>query len=867
MIKRLICVTLAVVVLLSVFAVSPFQARAESNLTISAQGEAMIKAFEGINWQPKWDNKQASVGYGCSVTQDRWNITDPNDPNYVPKQKDENGNFIMQYNDYKGGNDYVISLEGAQMLLNEHMAKHAAAVNDFANRHGLTFTQGQFDALVSLSFNIGSSFLTEKKKDYHIHKALASGDTGAYLAYAMALYSTSGGVTSQGHIKRRLLELDMFLYNRYDTNKGWPTDLRYILFDGNGGTTEYVPHGFNINHPVSDFWVTFTSTPTGTDANGNPFTYEFAGWYTKPVGGEQITVLDASIYSGMILYAHWRNPTTGQIDDLQPGTAVDVKVKTTSSSVTLREGPCSYYTKVHTVYNSGELLHITRVTTGKDGKQWGLTAEGWIRLDYTNYGTSSGSTGGTTTNTGVLKNPITGTVTGDNVNIRTGPGTNYNKTGTQKDSGDQVQILEIRNGEDGQASRQWGKISEGNWICMDYVSLSATPEFEVEEQQPVNPEAPDISGAITVTKIVMEEYPSKLQYPLNGVERIPDLTGGEITATFSNGKRKWSIDITRGMISGFDNSKPGVNTITVTFGGATTTFDVQIVPVNIESVSMGQLPAKRQYLKGQEQLDLTGATITVQYSPMGTETVTVTPDMVTGFDNSVTGTRTITVTYKGFTTSFTVEIVSNDAEGISMQTLPQKQTYLMGEQLDLTGATIVIRYPYTGTETVAVTPDMVTGFDTTTAGTKRLTVTYNGFTTSFDVEVVMPTVVFLNYDGSVISSTQYAYGATVTVPANPTRPADGHGEYAFVGWDKEITAVTGNATYTAVFELVYPLGDVDRNMKVNENDAIYLLRHVVFPEKYPVEVVGDYDKDGNVDENDAIYLLRHVVFPEKYPLT
>ena len=83
----------------------------------------------------------------------------------------------------------------------------------------------------------------------------------------------------------------------------------------------------------------------------------------------------------------------------------------------------------------------------------------------------------------------------------------------------------------------------------------------------------------------------------------------------------------------------------------------------------------------------------------------------------------------------------------------------------------------------------------------------------------------------------------------------------------EITAVTGNATYTAVFELVYPLGDVDRNMKVNENDAIYLLRHVVFPEKYPVEVVGDYDKDGDVDENDAIYLLRHVVFPEKYPLT
>jgi hypothetical protein len=400
------------------------------------------------------------------------------------------------------------------------------------------------------------------------------------------------------------------------------------------------------------------------------------------------------------------------------------------------------------------------------------------------------------------------------------------------------------------------------------VKLDSTPEFEGAEQTPVDPTAPDVSDAFTVTKIVMEEYPSKLQYPLGGSESVPDLTGAEITATYSNGKRKWSIDITRGMITGFDNSKPGVNTITVTFGGATTTFDVQIVPVNIESISMAQLPAKTQYLKGQDQLDLTGVTIKVQYSPDATETVAVTPDMVTGFDNTVTGTRTITVSYKGFTTSFNVDVVSNDADGISMQTMPNKLTYFKGEgQLDLTGATISVRYNYTGAETVNVTPDMISGFDSNTVGTQHVIVTYQGFTTSFDVQVVLPTVVFQNYDGTVISSVQYEIGAIVTVPANPTKPADEHGEYEFVGWDKEVTACTGNATYTAVFKLAYPMGDVDRNMKVDGDDAIYLLRHVLFPEKYPVSVVGDYDKDGDVDGDDAIYLLRHVLFPEKYPLT
>lgn len=1024
--KRFICATLAAVMLLSVFAIGPFQARAESNLTISEMGEAMIKAFEGINWQPKWDNKQASVGYGCSVTDERWAITDPTDPLYVDKQKDENGNFIMQYNSYKGGNDYVISLEGAQMLLNEHMAKHAAAVNDFANRHGLTFTQGQFDALVSLSFNIGSSFLTEKKKDWHIHKALASGDKGAYLAYAFALYSTSGGVTTQGHLKRRLLELDMFLYDKYDTSKGWPEDVRYILFDGNGGTTEYNPHGFNIHYPVTDMWVTFTSTPTGKDAAGNPFTYEFAGWYTKPVGGEQITVLDASLENGMILYAHWKNPTTGQIDDLQPGTAVDVKVKTTSS-VTMREGPCTYYTSVRTVY-SGELLHITRVTTGKDGKQWGLTPEGWVRLDYTNYGTTggSGSSGGTV-NTGVLKNPISGTVTGDNVNIRTGPGTNYGKTGTQYDKGTSVTILEIQNGADSQPSRQWGKLSDGSWICMDYVALSGTPEFVGGEQTPADPTVPDVSGAITVTSVEIKALPTKTEYVLNGSERVPDLTGGRIKVTLSSGSSKW-IDMTRGMVTGFDNSKLGTNTITVSVGGKSDTFTVQIVPNSVESVevvslpyksiylqgvdqldltgcklkvtytqggtseidvtadmvtgfdnttvgtktltvtyeghvatfrvevigdevksismhtlpdkteylvgvdaldltgasitvnynysgaktvaltagmvtgfdntvagvklltvtyegctttfhvevvdnqaegiSIETMPAKTKYLLGKETLDLTGATIRVRYDHTGEEVVTLTADMVTGFDNSVAGIQTLTVTYEGFTTTLDIEIVEDRLMGISMQTLPAKLQYQQGlESLDLTGAMITAQYSYTGAHTIPVTADMVTGFDHSTGGIKTLTVTYNGQTTSFTVEILLHTVVFVGYDGTVLQSAQYALGDTVTPPQDPSKPADSYGEYGFAGWDKQVVACNGSTTYTAVFTLLYPKGDVNRDMQVNEDDAIYLLRHVVFPEKYPVAVTCDFDKDGKVDEDDAIYLLRHVVFPEKYPLT
>lgn len=60
--------------------------------------------------------------------------------------------------------------------------------------------------------------------------------------------------------------------------------------------------------------------------------------------------------------------------------------------------------------------------------------------------------------------------------------------------------------------------------------------------------------------------------------------------------------------------------------------------------------------------------------------------------------------------------------------------------------------------------------------------------------------------------------------------------------------------------------DVNGDGKVDKDDAIYLLRHVLFPDKYNLTVNGDIDGNGKVNKDDAIYLLRHVLFPNKYPL-
>ena len=52
-----------------------------------------------------------------------------------------------------------------------------------------------------------------------------------------------------------------------------------------------------------------------------------------------------------------------------------------------------------------------------------------------------------------------------------------------------------------------------------------------------------------------------------------------------------------------------------------------------------------------------GLTVEATYSDGSTSVVTVTSDMVSGFDSSVAGTQTLTVTYGDCTATFDVEVI------------------------------------------------------------------------------------------------------------------------------------------------------------------------------------------------------------------
>ena len=77
------------------------------------------------------------------------------------------------------------------------------------------------------------------------------------------------------------------------------------------------------------------------------------------------------------------------------------------------------------------------------------------------------------------------------------------------------------------------------------------------------------------------------------------------------------------------------------------------------------------------------------------------------------------------------------------------------------------------------------------------------YTATFSKTYVDYTVVFKNYDGSVISTETYHYGEDVVAPATPTKPSDNTYSYQFDGWNTPVVACVGDATYTATYKSAY----------------------------------------------------------------
>ena len=101
-------------------------------------------------------------------------------------------------------------------------------------------------------------------------------------------------------------------------------------------------------------------------------------------------------------------------------------------------------------------------------------------------------------------------------------------------------------------------------------------------------------------------------------------------------------------------------------------------------------------------------------------------------------------------------------------------------------------------------------------------------------------ITFKNDDGTVLESKKVTYGETpsYTGTATPTKESDGQYEYTFSGWSPEITTVTGDATYFAIYdkkEIKYKVAFVDIDGNEICSDDVGYLEVPVFNGKTPTK--------------------------------
>lgn len=424
--KRVLSFVVMVALVITLIPLAAIRANAASELVASAELVEMIKNWEGFSATPYWDYGQWTVGYGTRAPDE-----------HLERYRTEG-----------------ISHEEATELLNTFLVSMGKSVNSFADKFGLTLSQQQFDAMLSMTYNCGSRWLLVPNT---LRTAIIEGKTGDDIVFNFAEWSSAGGVTLAGLVRRRLSEANLFLNGTYDCTP--PANYSYVCFDANGGDSDIVVQGFISGGEA------VAIRPTAV--------YEgctFEGWYTDSTGGEKIEKLDASL-NGYTLYAHWRaGDGAGNPQDTPAQTITGKPVNYTKQVAALTLNVFDQPVKGALVVDAlldGEIVTIIAEHTDSAGIKWGkLSGTGWINLAYTQEPVEEEEGEG-----------VTVKVTGTDVNIRRGPGTAYTAVGTAR-LGEELVITQTSVG----GGYTWGKFNRG-WIALKYTNYDQVVNDKIEEDK------------------------------------------------------------------------------------------------------------------------------------------------------------------------------------------------------------------------------------------------------------------------------------------------------------------------------------------------------------------------------------------------
>jgi len=257
-------------------------------------------------------------------------------------------------------------------------------------------------------------------------------------------------------------------------------------------------------------------------------------------------------------------------------------------------------------------------------------------------------------------------------------------------------------------------------------------------------------------KSIKVNSPDKVLYYMG---EYLDTSGLRLRLEYSDGST--SVIDNGYTVSGFDSSFEGRKNVTVSYGGKTDSFEVMVIP---SSVSLSE---KSITLNLGETKTISAITdpvgCSVKWSVWNNNVVNVSNGKITAVGVGETKIE-VTFEWQGYYSFATCDVTVNAVKtlsSISVESKPTKITYEIGESLNTNGLKLKLKYSDGSTETIT-SGFTTSGFSSTTAGTKTVTVKYGGLTTTFTV-TVNPAPVPETSAQLVMSSTETMAGKEVTL--------------------------------------------------------------------------------------------------------
>ena len=334
--NRFLCGLLAVCLLVAMLPATVITASADTR-TVSENLIAVLKQLEGFSADAYVSGGQWSIGYGTA-----------------------------------GSPGQTITEAEADKALRDHLKAVEDKLNAFDAGWNLKLTQQQFDALASLSYNVGTGWMNTSGR---LRDAITGKASEDKFLFGMSLWANNGTSPDPGLLQRRMAEADIYLNGVYGKKSGTYT---YTIFDANGGTAGSRGEDKMQGYRRDGSTQILVADPTLSGCT-------FAGWFTQRSGGTRVTALDSST-AGVTLYAQYSsngsNGWTGgtELEGSDGTTAVIARgtVKCTSY-VNVRKGPGTNYTILARAV-AGSQVEIYQ-TKWVGSSQWGRMTNGWICMD------------------------------------------------------------------------------------------------------------------------------------------------------------------------------------------------------------------------------------------------------------------------------------------------------------------------------------------------------------------------------------------------------------------------------------------------------------------------------------------------------